>query len=192
MGTHLRQLAGLTLAALALATGPATAAAADMNNPGIGNPPYDGVDTHATYQIVNNETGGSLLPEGLGGNTSNNVALLAWNDNNGGDDWKFVYRNRTNADGYRLYWIRNTSTGKCASPSPDRQYNNRTMVVQFTCDDNAAFDWWVRPRSNDPDLVQIINDSTDTAMQPWENQRDRYVVLGARASNLSWWNLTTD
>lgn len=164
---RLAALFGLVAALLGTSTAPAAAAPGDRITP---------------VTVVNSATGGHLLPNGWGGDHSDNIYMWAYNGYKGGDQWTFEER----PSGYFL--IRNNSTHKCLKPG--LMYGGKTYVTQGNCDGSFQFQWWLK-RSPYTGDYKIINRSTRQAMSPYYNKPSQVVVLDDNSNAAkNWWSLT--
>lgn len=94
-----------------------------------------------TYEIVNDQTNGSLLPWYYGKNNRDNVHMMTRSPSKtkGADRWTL----RSSRDGdFKL--IRNEVTRKCLKPGGS-SYRGNTIVVQGTCNDTLEFQWQLTP-----------------------------------------------
>ncbi|WP_405810354.1 RICIN domain-containing protein [Streptomyces sp. NBC_00210] len=135
------------------------------------------------YRILNNATGGSLLPTGYGNNHADGIYIWTWSQAHtlGGDQWTFEP-----AGGY--YLIRNTKTGKCLKPGGP--YYGKTYVTQGTCNDTYEFQWSLEQRFSD-NQYKIISRSAKQVMTPYYGNVTIEVVVLEPNSNIAknWWSI---
>jgi hypothetical protein len=135
------------------------------------------------YRILNNATGGSLLPQGYGNSSADGIYMYAWNPayTYGGDQWTFEP-----SVGYFL--IRNTKTGKCLKPGGP--YYGKTYLTQGTCSDTREFQWSVQQRPSDG-LYKITNMASRQVMTPYYGAALNEVVVLEPDSNIAktWWSI---
>ncbi|MET7616098.1 RICIN domain-containing protein [Streptomyces sp. NPDC005408] len=134
------------------------------------------------YRILNNATGGSLLPAGYGNNHNDGIYMYAWNPayTYGGDQWTFE-----NAGGY--YLIRNTKTGKCLKPGG--AYGAKTYVTQGTCNNTYEFQWLLNQRFDGQ--YKITSRSANQVMAPYYGNVLNEVVVLEPNSDIAkvWWSI---
>ncbi len=135
------------------------------------------------YRILNNATGGSLLPQGYGANSADGLYMYAWNPvaTLGGDQWNFE-----NLGGY--YLIRNTKTGKCLKPGGP--YAGKTALTQGTCNTTYEFQWSVRSRPSDG-LYKITSRASRQVISPYYGSSLNEVAVLEPDSNIAknWWSI---
>jgi hypothetical protein len=135
------------------------------------------------YRILNNATGGSLLPDGYGNNSADGIYMWAWNPaaTLGGDQWTFE------PSGGDHYLIRNTKTGKCLKPGGP--YGYRTYVTQGTCNNSYEFQWGVDQRFDGQ--YKITSRSAQQVMAPYYGSGLNEVVTLEPDSNIAkvWWSI---
>lgn len=148
---------------------------------GLGGP----VHAAATppYRILNNATGGSLLPQGYGNSSADNIYMYAWNPaaTLGGDQWTFE-------DFGGVYLIRNTKTGKCLKPGGP--YGGKTALTQSTCNTSLEFQWTLEQRFSDG-LYKITSRASRQVMTPYYGLNLNEVVVLEPDSNIAknWWSI---
>jgi hypothetical protein len=146
-------------------------------------PPANAVAPGPSYRVLNNSTGGSLLPADYGNNASDGIYMYAWNPayTYGGDQWTFEY-----ADGY--YLIRNNKTGKCLKPGGP--YYGKTYVTQGVCNVSYEFQWSVEGRPSD-NQHKIVSRSSRQVMSPYYGNALGEVVVLEPDSNIAknWWSI---
>lgn len=134
------------------------------------------------YRILNNATGGSLLPAGYGNNHADGIVMYAWNPaaTLGGDQWNFEW-----AGDY--YLIRNTMTGKCLKPGGP--WAGKTYVTQGTCNESYEFQWSVNQRFDGQ--YKITSRSARQVMTPYYGNVLGEVVVLEPDSNIAkvWWSI---
>jgi hypothetical protein len=134
------------------------------------------------YRILNNATGGSLLPAGWGNNHSDGIVMYAYNPayTYGGDQWNFVP-----ASGY--YLIRNTKTGKCLKPGGP--WYGKTYVTQGACNDSYEFQWSLNQRFDHQ--YKITSRSANQVMAPYYGNALNEVVVLEPDSDIAkvWWSI---
>lgn len=135
------------------------------------------------YRILNNATGGSLLPAGYGNSSADGILMYAWEPSAtlGGDQWNFE-----SAGGY--YLIRNIKTGKCLKPGGP--YGYKTYVTQGTCNDSYEFQWFLEQRPSDGQY-KITSRSAKQVMAPYYGNVVGEVVILDSNSNIAknWWSI---
>ncbi|MFG2826231.1 RICIN domain-containing protein [Streptomyces sp. NPDC048434] len=135
------------------------------------------------YRILNNATGGSLLPAGYGSDSSDGILMYAWNPGYtlGGDQWTFE-----EVDG--AYLIRNTKTGKCLKPGGP--WYGKTYVTQGACNSSYEFQWWLQQRGSDGQF-KITSRSSRQVMTPYYGSALGEVVVLEPDSNVAknWWSV---
>lgn len=136
-----------------------------------------------SYRILNNATGGSLLPEGYGNSSADGILMYAWNPGYtyGGDEWNFEHS-------FGYYLIRNTKTGKCLKPGGP--YYGKTYLTQGTCNDTREFQWSVQQRPSDG-LYKITNFASRQVITPYYGAALNEVVVLEPDSNIAkvWWSI---
>ncbi|MEV5482724.1 MULTISPECIES: RICIN domain-containing protein [Streptomyces] len=136
------------------------------------------------YRILNNATGGSLLPHGYGSDSSDGIVVYAWNPalTYGGDEWTFE-------DVGGTYLIRNTKTGKCLKPGGP--WYGKTYVTQGACNTGYEFQWSLQLRDSDGQY-KIISRSSHQVMTPYYGNTVGEVVVLEPDSNIAknWWSIT--
>jgi hypothetical protein len=133
------------------------------------------------YRILNNATGGSLLPQDYGQNSADGIYMYAWNPayTLGGDQWNFE-------SSYDGYLIRNTKTGKCLKPGGP--YYGKTYLTQGTCNNTSEFQWTLQHRDG---LYKFTNVSSRQVMTPYYGSGLNEVVVLEPDSNVAknWWSV---
>ncbi|GEC05137.1 hypothetical protein SSP24_27920 [Streptomyces spinoverrucosus] len=134
-----------------------------------------------TYRVLNNATGGSLLPQGYGNSSADGIYMYAWNAayTYGGDQWNFE-------GSYDGYLIRNTKTGKCLKPGGP--YYGKTYLTQGTCNHTPEFQWTLEQRAG---LYKLTNVSSRQVMTPYYGAGLNEVVVLEPDSNIAkvWWSI---
>ncbi|MFF3068893.1 RICIN domain-containing protein [Kitasatospora sp. NPDC057936] len=149
---------------------------------------FTAADAHAaaspTYRIVNNITGGSLMPQDYGENSNDGIAMYAWDtsDTRGADVWRFTLV----SDGSVM--IRNIRTAKCLKPGG--AFSGLTYLTQGTCNDSLEFQWTFQHRASD-DQYKIVSRSSQQAISPIEGRDLNELVVLDAPSNIArnWWSV---
>lgn len=136
-----------------------------------------------TYRVLNNSTGGSLLPQDYGNNPAEGIYMYAWNPayTYGGDRWTFE---RTDA-GY--YLIRNDKTGRCLKPGGP--YYGKTAATQGPCQLTMEYQWTAQVRGDGQ--YKLINRSSRQVLTPYYGNGLNEVVVLEPDSNIAknWWSI---
>ncbi|MFG2890914.1 RICIN domain-containing protein [Streptomyces sp. NPDC048248] len=139
---------------------------------------------YPAYRILNNATGGSLLPQGYGNSSADGIYMYAWNPaaTLGGDEWRFETVGGS-------YLIRNTKTGKCLKPGGP--YAGKTYVTQGACNISYEFQWLIEQRPYD-NQYKITSLSSRQVMTPYYGNVLNEVVVLEPDSNVAknWWSIT--
>ncbi|GAA2221128.1 hypothetical protein GCM10010232_01440 [Streptomyces amakusaensis] len=136
------------------------------------------------FRITNNATGGTLIPQDFGGNSSDDILMYAWHDydTRGGEQWNLE---RT-PSGYLL--IRNVRTGKCLKPGGD--FHFKTSVTQGSCNDTYEYHWLDKANVLG-DTYKLLSRSTNKVLSPYYGREPGEVVVLESDSNIAknWWSI---
>lgn len=142
-------------------------------------------DDAGNYRFINNASGGSLMPQDHGNNSSDGIVMYAWHDydTQGGDQWNLDHT----PSGY--YLIRNIKTGKCLKPG--REFHMKLSVTQGACNDTYEFHWSFN-RNSSGDQYKITSRSANKVLAPYFGKESGEVVVLESDSNIAknWWSAT--